>query len=251
MRPENVDAWGHYQQAVGAIALRGWTEEALQELRAHSRRAFELDPHFAQARALFALMSAVGGNIGLLPSTPELAQEALDQAEQAIALDDGSTAVLGFAGCALSDLGQRERGTETLQRALAIDPSNAQAHVALGVSIGLQGRIEEGVAGMRHGMRISPHDRRLGFWGWAMGNLLLVGGQAEAALAEARTSAARDPRLHLSRVLEAMALLQLGREREARAALAEARRVRPALTLQEVARAHGRRAAQKLGPLWA
>jgi TolB-like protein/class 3 adenylate cyclase len=252
LRPENVDAWGNYQQAVGAIALKGWTDEALQELRAHSRRAFELDPHFAQARALFALMSAVGGNIGLLPSTPELAQEALDQAEQAIALDDGSTAVLGFAGCALSDLGQRERGIETLQRALAIDPSNAQAHVALGASIGWrQGQVDEGVARMRHGMRISPQDRRLGFWGWAMGCLLLVGGQAEAALAEARTSAARDPRLHLSRVLEAMALLQLGREPEARAALAAARRVRPTLTLQEVARANGRRVAEKLGPLWA
>jgi tetratricopeptide (TPR) repeat protein len=195
-------------------------------------------------------MSALGSNTGVLPSTPELHREALDEAERAIALDDGSTAVLGFAGCALADLGQREQGGEILQRALAIDPSNAQAHVALGATLGMQGRAEEGVASMRRGMRISPRDRRLGFWGWALGTLLLQSGQVEAALAEARASAGRDPRLHLSRVLEAVALLGLGREAEAGVALAAARRIRPTLTLPEVARVQGRRATATLGPLW-
>ena len=250
LRPENVDAWGSYQQGVGAIALKGWTDEALQESRSHLRRAFELDPHFAQARALFALTSALGSNTGVLPSTPELHREVLDEAERAIALDDGSTAVLGFAGCALADLGQRERGCEILQRALAIDPSNAQAHVALGASLGMQGFVEEGVASMRRGMRISPQDRRLGFWRWALGSLLLRGGLIEAALVEARASAGRDPRLHLSRILEAVALLGLGREAEAGLALAAALRIRPTLTLPEVARIQGRRAAEAVGRLW-
>jgi tetratricopeptide (TPR) repeat protein len=150
----------------------------------------------------------------------------------------------------LADLGQRDRGGDVLQRALAIDPSNAQAHVALGATLGMQGFVEEGVASMRRGMRISPRDRRLGFWGWALGSLLLQGGQIEAALVEARASAGRDPRLHLSRILEAVALLRLGRESEAGAALAAARRIRPTLTLPEVARVQGRRASETLGPLW-
>jgi tetratricopeptide (TPR) repeat protein len=222
----------------------------MQESRTQRRRAFELDPSFALARAMFALHTAVGSNTGLLPASIELAHEAHVAAEQAIALDDGSTAVLGYAGCALADLGQRDRGAEVLQRALSIDPSNAQAHVALGATFGLQGRVDEGLASMRHGMRISPKDRRLGLWGWALGSLLLHARQAEAALQEARTSARRDPSLHLSRILEAAALLQIGRHEEARAALATARRIRPALTLQEVARANGRRVAARLASLW-
>jgi adenylate cyclase len=250
LRPENVDAWGCYRQGLGAIALKGWTEEAMQESRTQMRRAFELDPSFALARAMFALHTALGMNTGLLAAAIELAPEAQVAAEQAIALDDGSTAVLGYAGCALADLGQRDRGVEVLQRALSIDPSNAQAHVALGATMGLQGRVDDGLASMRHGMRISPQDRRLGFWGWVLGSLLLHAGQAEAALQEARTSAGRDPSLHLSRILEAAALLQDGREHEARAALATARRIRPSLTLQEVARANGRRVATRLEPLW-
>jgi hypothetical protein len=72
----------------------------------------------------------------------------------------------------------------------------------------------------------------------------------EEALQEARTSAGRDPRLHLSRILEAATLLELGRETEARLALAAARRVRPLLTVAEVARAHGRRLAARIQPLW-
>jgi len=250
LRPENVDAWDCYRQGMGAIAMKGWTEEAMQESRTQLRRAFELDPSFALARALFALNSAVGSNTGLLPASIELAQEAEAAAEQAIALDDGSTAVLGYAGCALADLGHRDRGVEILQRALSIDPSNAQAHVALGATIGLQGRINDGLASMRHGMRISPQDRRLGIWGWVLGGLLLHAGQAEAALEEALTSARRDPSLHLRRILEAAALLQIGRDQEARVALATARRIRPALTLQEVARASGRRVAARLASLW-
>lgn len=250
LRPENVDAWGSYQQAVGAIALKGWTKEALHETRDHLRRAFALDPTFALAVAQFALVTALGRTTGILPPSPLIDEEARSAAEKAIELDDGSSTVLGVAGCALSDLGERERGVEMLQRALDIDPSNAQAHVALGASLGFQGQIDEGIEKMQYGMRISPRDRRLGFWGWALGCLLLKGKLAEEALREARTSAGRDPRLYLSRILEAAALHALGLDQEARIALAAARRIRPLLTMAEVAHSHGRRVAAWLEPLW-
>ena len=105
---------------------------------------------------------------------------------------------------------------------------------------------------MRHGMRISPQDRRLGFWGWALGSLLLRDGQVEAALVAARASAGRDPRLHLSRVLEAVALLGLDREAEARVALAAGQlRIRsPRCRWPRWPHSQGRRAAQRLGALW-
>ncbi len=238
LRPENVDAWGCYQQAVGAVAQKGWTEEALHEARDHLRRAFALDPAFALAQAYFALVTALGKSTGVLAASASIDEEARAAAEAAINRDDGSSTVLGIAGCALSDLGQRDRGMEILHRALDIDPSNAQAHVALGTTLGLEGRIDEGIERMRYGMRISPRDRRLGFWGWALGCLLLRGKRADEALQEARSSAGRDPRLHLSRVLEAAALQQLGRGAEARAALAAARRIRPVPRLHLFALAH-------------
>lgn len=249
-RPDDVDAWGHYHQAVGTLALGGWTEEAIAEARAAFVRALAHDPLFALAEAHAALIAAVGVTIGLVPNEPSTVEAVRAAAEHALSSEDGDSQVLGYAGCALSDLGQRERGAEILQRALAIDPSNAQAHVALGATRAMQGLWEDGIASLRHGMSISPRDRRLGFWGWALSKFLLRAGHPEEAVREARAAAGRDARLHLTRVAEAGALQALGRSDEARTALAAARRLRPRLTLAEVARVDGRRMASQLAPLW-
>lgn len=250
LRPENVDAWGCYRQALGAIALKGWNEDSMSEARSQYRRAFTIDPTFALARAHFALLTALGRNTGVIQPSQTLADDAREAAEQAIRDDDGSSEVLGLAGCALSDLGQHDQGAESLERALQIDPSNAQAHVALGATQAILGQIDAGLERMRHGMRISPRDRRLGFWGWALSGFLLRCGRTEEALQEARASIGRDSKLHLARIVEAAALGELGRGDEARAALGTARRLRPLLTVNEVALSHGRRVAKQIEVLW-
>ncbi len=248
-RPDNVDAWGHYRQAVAAIAMQGWTETALHEARLQLRLALAVDPSFALARAHLGLISALGVTTGLLKDS-QTSAEAIAAVQDALELDDGDPQVLGFAGCALADLGQHESGTKILQRALELDPSNAQAHVALGATQALQGQSQAGIERMRYGMRISPRDRRLGFWGWALGLFLMRDERIEESLQAACESAARDPRLFLSPILQAASLLALGRTIEAREALAAAYRLRPSLTLAEVSISHGNAIAARIAPLW-
>lgn len=249
-RPENVDAWGHYHRAVGAIASQGWTDEALRDARAAMLAAIAVDPDFSLARAHFAVITALGANTGVIEASPAVYAESRAAAERALAQDDASPQVLGLAGCALCDLGEVERGSEIIERALAIDPSNAQAHVGLGAAMALRGDWQAGIERMRDGMRISPRDRRLGFWGWFVGLVLLRAGHPDQALQEARASAARDPRLHLARVLQALALQALGRSAEAHEALDTARRLYPQLTPQQVTQSHGRRLCSQLDVLW-
>jgi adenylate cyclase len=204
-RPENVDAWGCYHQAAGALGGNGWNEQAVSEAQSFLRLALELDGSFALARAQLALLSALAQNTGLVEHSTEHTQEALAAAEMAIAADAGSSEVLGYAGCALSDLGHTKRGVEILRQAVEIDPSNAQAEVALGAALAMQGDRDTGIAHMRHGIKLSPRDRRLGFWGWALGTFLLRASRTEEALEEALIAARRDPRLYLPPVLEAVA----------------------------------------------
>ena len=249
-RPENVDAWGYYHQAAGALGGGGWNEQAVSEAQNFLRRALELDGNFALARAQLALLSALAQNTGLVEHSTEHAQEALEAAEMAIAADAGSSEVLGYAGCALSDLGHTKRGVEILRQAVEIDPSNAQAEVALGAALAMLGDLDAGIARMRHGIRLSPRDRRLGFWGWALGGFLLRANRTGEALEEALVAARRDPRLYLPPILEAVAQATLGRAELARAALMSARRIRPNLTRQEIERSHGRRAARALLDVW-
>jgi adenylate cyclase len=249
-RPENVDAWGCYHQAAGAVAGGGWNERAVSEAQNFLRRALELDGNFALARAQLALLSALAQNTGLVEPSAERTQEALLGAEMAIAADAGSSEVLGYAGCALSDLGHTERGAEILRQAVDIDPSNAQAEVALGAALGMLGDLDAGIAHMRLGIKLSPRDRRLAFWGWVLGSFLLRAKRTGEALEEARIAARRDPRLHLPRILEAVAQATLGQTELARAALMTAKHLRPELTRQEIERSHGRHAARILLDVW-
>lgn len=238
-RSNDVDAWGCFHQATAVLARNGWAEAALDEARRQLQLACGIDPEFALAHAQRALLTALGMNTGLIEPSAVMIAVVRQAAARALDLDDQDSRVLGYVGCALADLGDLDRGTSLLERALDIDPSNAQAHVALGATHALQGALEVGIAGMRYGMRISPRDRRLGFWGWALGAFLLRAGRFEEALQEAHTSAARDSRLYLAPVLQAIALQSLGRTIEARQAYANARQLRPTLGRTDVARSHG------------
>ena len=248
-RPENVDAWGCYHQAAGSLGGTGWNEHAVLAAQNFLQRALEIDGDFALARAQLSLVSALAQSTGIVEHSAKYTQEAIAAAEMAIADDPGSSEVLGYAGCALSDLGQTERGAEILRQAVEIDPSNAQAEVALGAALALLGDFDTGIAHMRHGIKLSPRDRRLAFWGWVLGTFLLRSGQTEEALEEARISARRDPRFYLPLILEAAAQATLGRMDQARAALDSARRMRPNLTPQEIQRSHGKRAARMLSDI--
>ena len=249
-RPENQNAWAHYHQAIGAIAIQGWGAAAMAEARSQLQKSVAFDPTFGLGHAHYALLTALARNIGLLPDSSGLVSDALDAANRAIELDEGSSEVLGYAGCALCDLGHHVRGIEILHQALQIDPSNAQAHVALGAAMALTGKFEAGIVKMRFGMKISPRDRRLGFWGWALGIFLFSSDRLDEALAEARTSSRRDSRFHLAHVLEAAILDRQGHLVEAGAALAIARQLYAQLTLNQIALIHGRRVGERMSVLW-
>ena len=249
-RPENIGAWGCYHQAQGILASSGWNTRSLEEAEGFLRRALQIEPNFALARAQLALYLALAQTTALLEHSEPLREEAIASAELAIADDNGSSEVLGFAGCAISDLGDRSRGAEILQQAVELDPSNAQAHVALGAALGLPGNLEEGVARMRHGIRLSPRDRKLGFWGWALGLFLMRAGRPLEAYEEVRLASRRDPRLFLLPVLESTVHSALGRSDLAKTSLTSARRLRPELTLSQIEISHGRRAARILADFW-
>ena len=83
-----------------------------------------------------------------------------------------------------------------------------------------------------------------------LANALVQAGRIEEALDVASSASLRDGRLYGTRVVSAVALQRLNRLEEARDALAEARRIRPALSLEEIRRFFGKRAATELTAVW-
>jgi adenylate cyclase len=249
-RPDNLDAWSRYRQAFGAIALNGWNEESLAKAIKHLRAAIALDPNFALAHALAALLGAINANMSFAEDRFEAHQQASRDAEAAVSLDPNASEVLGYAGCALSDIGEFARGREWLERAIEIDPSNAQAHVALGATQVQLRELEAGIKTMQHGIRLSPRDAKLPFWGMVLAAGLARADRLQEALAESLNSCRRDGRLYGARVIAAFVLLRLGREREAHAMMAEARRIRATLSIEEIQHFFGRYIARDLVAIW-
>lgn len=249
-RSDNLDAWGLYRQGLGQLGLYGLTSGSIRAALDRFDAATRVDPGFALAHAHHALITSVGFNVGLLADGVAVRHATIARAEQALELDPGSAEVLGFVGCALLESGLRPLGMRSLRHAVVLDPSNAQAQVALGAGLGVAGELDEAVRWMRSGIAISPRDRRLGFWSWALAGFLRTGGRPDEALAEARLSRQRDPRLFLAPLLEAVLLVESGRSAEAASALATARRLHPALDVDGIETAVGPGTAALLAPLW-
>ena len=244
--PSDMDAWSYYQQAHGLLSLKGWRQETFEEAEALLDKAIALDPDFALAHACLSLILALGHMFGLAPVGKPADSRAIAAAEQAMNIDGRSSSVLGYAGCALSDVGQTTRGLEILETAVENDPSNAQAWVALGVSLIHADKARTGIEMLQHGMRISPVDNRLAYWGTNLAYTLFRLGRVEEALNEAELACRRDDKLHMSRVVLALILSHMGRSTDAEMAIREARRIRPNLAIAEVRSLVGRRGAKIL-----
>jgi len=249
-RGASPSAWSYYREGAGLISLKGWSEETLTGATALLRKAASLDPDFALARAQLALFLSLGARQGLMADAPAAVTEARAEAERAVTIDPDASEVLGYAGCALAELGDVQRGAEILERAIENDPSNAQAWVALGTAqFFLEKLGDVGLEKLRQGMRLSPRDHRLGFWGTFYALALARHRRLEEAYEEARAACRRDPQFYVARIVLALTAAGLDRKDDATAALREAKRLRPRLSIEQIQLLVGR-GATLLAPLW-
>jgi hypothetical protein len=111
------------------------TAASLRTALARFDGATRVDPDFGLAHAHHALLTSVGFNIGLLPDSVAVRHATVARAECALELDPANAEVLGFVGCAFVESGLRTLGLRSLRHAVVLDPSNAQAQVALGAGL--------------------------------------------------------------------------------------------------------------------
>jgi len=129
MPTQNVDAYTLFLKGRSIFRSRVALNEAEQALQ----RAFELDPEFADARAMQAAIYAIAPEYGFLlaPSGALSRERARDLAAEALALDTDNALALGVIGLARqSDLGHLTGDwsyseiMEEYNRALDIEPDN-------------------------------------------------------------------------------------------------------------------------------
>ena len=233
-RTVDLGAWQLYRQGHAILGLKGWSEESFNECANLLRQAIVRDPELAFAHAYLSLVLAMGHLLGLL-SNNNWEQEAIAAAEKALTLDSQDSDVLGYVGCALADMGNHQRGIGMLRRSVELDPSNAQASAALGAALLQTGR-EEGLDRMREGIRISPRDNRLAAWGALLARGLLNFERIDEAIEVAEVACRCDDKIFLPRIILAIARYLVNDHQGAKAALDDARRIRPELGIEDVRR---------------
>jgi adenylate cyclase len=207
-----------------------------------------LDPELALARAQKALITALSARWGILDDEV-LVGEARNDAEQALAMAPNQSDVLGYAGCAIAELGDPMRALPIVERATEENPGNAQAWAALGATQLVLKQVEDGIASLRRGLRISPSDYRRTVWQTTLAGGLSRLKSYDEALEAAQAACRSDVNFYPPRVVLAGVLARLGRDGEAAKALAEAKRLRPELSPPEVRLWAGGRVLEKFDAL--
>lgn len=244
-RPRD-DAWALYREASITLYQVGWNRGGFQAATDLYRESIEKDPGFALSHAALSLTLAIGHMLGFLTD----AEEAFREADLALDLTSNDSEVLGYAGCAISDLGEHDRSIEILERAVELNPSNAQAWTGLGGAYLAKGDFDRAVKHLSHGIRISPVDPRLAMWGTMLAVALGGQGNIEEGIAEARTACKRDQQLYNARLVLAILLAKAGRTDEAKDALAHARRLWPELSMREAGTLAGDFGIRALKGIW-
>lgn len=226
-RPDAVD-----------LTMRGWavlnqpySREQLAQSRALFERALQIDPGFP--KALVGLADALAMEVNYRWS--EAPADQLQRAENAV-----GQALSKFPSDAMAHfvkgeiLRARGRNVEVAvgeyEEAIAINPSLAPAHGALGAAKIRVGRSAEAFAPLQMAIQLSPRDPLLSTWYFYICHAHTHLGQYEEAINWCRRSIAVSP-FWIAYADLAAAHALTGHEREAQAAVVELRRLRPNYTV--------------------
>jgi TolB-like protein/class 3 adenylate cyclase/Tfp pilus assembly protein PilF len=222
----NLEAYDYF--------LRGWKDwwRSTKETNAQARRMFEkaieLDPQYAAAYAGLSLTYWLEW-FSQWSADPQNLKRAAEIAQQAIVLDDALSGPHAVLGTVKQWQKQYEQATAEIERAIALDPNNADGYDSLAFLLISVGRPTEAIEAAKKALRLDPHQFQRFH---ALGQAYLNAGQYEEAIAALKKALTYNPDLWFAHWGLAVAYSELGREEEAKAEGAAMLRIMPQFTVE-------------------
>jgi tetratricopeptide (TPR) repeat protein len=230
---ESLDAYDYYLR--GMASLHQWTKESSDEALRLFYKAIELDPSFAAAYGMAAWSFVPRkGNWWLVNRADEIA-EAARLARRAVDLGaDDATALAGGGYALVFVAHDLDRGAAILDRAVALNPNLAWILVCCGWTKAFLGEPDQAIKHIDDARRLSPLDpmsfRTLGAAAFAH----FVAGRYDDAAVWAE-KALQEHANYLPAIRDLAAANALaGHHAEAQAAMAQLRKIDPAMRVSSV-----------------
>jgi len=228
--PENLTAYDLYLRALQKSYLR--TRDGYTEMIRLAHRALDLDP-----RSISAAVVAANGhfnNEGLRFSTdPQFdCSEAIRLFRLALSLDENDERALSIAGLVTAVLiGDHETAIDFVDRAVATNPNYHIAWNYRAWVYNVAGQYEEAIRSFERGIRASPLNPTLHNYLAGIGLALIELRRFDEAVAFFKKALRQNSSDGIAFRGLASALAHLGRDAEAREALARLLEVNPAFTI--------------------
>ena len=198
------------------LDLRGWeayglwTKEDFARAKDLFERAIAADPDYARPYANLAL--TLVWEVYSKWATEESLNRAVELAKEAIARDDGEAWGHWALGAAYLKLGRYEQAVAEYEKALELNPNDADVLAETSFHLAWVGRAEEGIDNVKTAMRLNP--RHPDWYLWGLGVAYYDARRYEEAAATLANR--KSPNLK-SNLYLAAAYAQLGRQVEAQA----------------------------------
>jgi tetratricopeptide (TPR) repeat protein len=208
----SLEAYDHFLRGQALFLVR--RAEDNEQARAYFRKALELDAGFARAYASLAMTYALESRLRPAADSSAALARAFELAETARQIDPDIPEIHWALGFVHVQGRRHEKAIESLQRALALDRSYADAYALMGGIYTYIGEPRRTIPLLRMAMRLNPDSGYLYFL--ILGRAYFFENDFEQALINLREATDRNPADLETRVYYAGALAAAGHLDDAR-----------------------------------
>ncbi|HEY7492098.1 MAG TPA: tetratricopeptide repeat protein [Candidatus Tectomicrobia bacterium] len=219
---DNLEAYDNYLR--GLDYGHHYTQEANVQARQMFERAITLDPQFAAAYAALAWTHMLDW-VWQWSQDPQNLERGFALAQQAVALDDTLPLAHRILGDAYLWQQQHDQAIAEAERAIALDPNDAEGYATLAEMLAFVGRPQDAFELVEQAIRLNPQQQA--DYSWTLGHAYYLTGRYEEAMTALKRCLIRYPNFLPAYAFLAAIYSEFDREEEARAEMAEVRRISP------------------------